>query len=535
MTRQRRLRGSESGYALLLVYVMAAAVAIMLYNELPSVAFEAQRLQEQLLIDRGEQYQRAITLYVRKNNRFPPDLDALDKTAGQRYLRRRFKDPMTGKDEWRLIHVGPGGVFTDSLVYNKKKSGDQSGPQNFITELQQIGGTTADPNAQGGNLAARHRPGDAGGAPGGTPTGVMQGTEPGNLQYVSGGIPNGATSGLQNGIPNGIPNGVPSGVPAAIPNGASGIPNGYNAPGQAAGQPGQAVANGQPPAAAGQFGLPPGIQFPSGAQQQNYGQAPVQAGSAASNLINQILTTPRANPFNQAGGTTLGPPTGAAPVDQFGNALPAQGAATAGLGGSVAAGSVAAPTQGQTIGGGLAGVASKREREGIKIYRDRTAYNEWEFVYDVTQDKSRQGLGGGGAPTSTPNATPGAAGTPAPASPPPPVSSYVPQGTVAPQPGNVFPQTGVPAAPQPAVSPGFAPGLPPVPPVNYPATQPSPGDQGSNPAYPAVTGQPGLPTAPGSTGATSTAPTAPGGIVPSAPIGGGGIVPSPPVGGGTPH
>ena len=29
---------------------------------------------------------------------------------------------MTGKDEWRLIHVGPGGVFTDSLI-NQSKAG----------------------------------------------------------------------------------------------------------------------------------------------------------------------------------------------------------------------------------------------------------------------------------------------------------------------------------------------------------------------------------------------------------------------------
>ncbi len=45
------------------------------------------------------------------------------------------------------------------------------------------------------------------------------------------------------------------------------------------------------------------------------------------------------------------------------------------------------------IGAGLAGVASKREQEGIKIYNDRTKYNEWEFVYDISKD-----------PTKNPNA-----------------------------------------------------------------------------------------------------------------------------------
>src|SRR5437763_633547 len=114
-------RHPESGYALLLIFAMAAMAAIMLYSQLPRVAFEAQRDKEQLLIDRGEQYSRAIQLFVRKYNRFPQDMDALENTQSIRFLRRKYKDPITGKDEWRLIHVGPGGVFTDSLVYGPKK------------------------------------------------------------------------------------------------------------------------------------------------------------------------------------------------------------------------------------------------------------------------------------------------------------------------------------------------------------------------------------------------------------------------------
>jgi hypothetical protein len=53
---------------------------------------------------------------------------------------------------------------------------------------------------------------------------------------------------------------------------------------------------------------------------------------------------------------------------------------------------------GQTIGGGFAGVASKAEQEGIKNYKDRTAYNEWEFVYDMSKDASRGGGGRGAVP-----------------------------------------------------------------------------------------------------------------------------------------
>ena len=50
-------------------------------------------------------------------------------------------------------------------------------------------------------------------------------------------------------------------------------------------------------------------------------------------------------------------------------------------------------TQGTTIGGGIAGIASTLERTGIKVYNDMTKYNEWEFVYDISKDQSRAGGG----------------------------------------------------------------------------------------------------------------------------------------------
>src|SRR5205807_8672295 len=61
---------------------------------------------------------------------------------------------------------------------------------------------------------------------------------------------------------------------------------------------------------------------------------------------------------------------------------------------------VGQPMGGTTIGGGFAGVASKAEQEGIKSYNDRTSYNEWEFVYDMSKDISRGG--GRGAVVGTP-------------------------------------------------------------------------------------------------------------------------------------
>ena len=53
------------------------------------------------------------------------------------------------------------------------------------------------------------------------------------------------------------------------------------------------------------------------------------------------------------------------------------------------------PGAGQTvIGGGIAGVASKLEEDGIKVYKEQTSYNKWEFVYDITKDPARTGVNG---------------------------------------------------------------------------------------------------------------------------------------------
>jgi hypothetical protein len=74
-----------------------------------------------------------------------------------------------------------------------------------------------------------------------------------------------------------------------------------------------------------------------------------------------------------------------------------------------------------TLGGGLAGVATTVEMEGIRRYKDHSNYSEWEFIYDPN-DAQRQAAGtqqggatnaGGNAANSSFGNMPG--GTPAPA------------------------------------------------------------------------------------------------------------------------
>jgi hypothetical protein len=59
---------------------------------------------------------------------------------------------------------------------------------------------------------------------------------------------------------------------------------------------------------------------------------------------------------------------------------------------------------GQTFGGGIAGVASTAEGEGVKVYNERTLYQEWEFIYDPSKQKqipNPNALGAIGTPASS--------------------------------------------------------------------------------------------------------------------------------------
>jgi type II secretory pathway pseudopilin PulG len=417
------VRKRESGYALLFIFLTVAIVGIMYYAAMPHVVFEAQRDQEQMLIDRGEQYERAIQLYYRKFRKYPQKIDDLENTSGQRFLRQRYKDPMTGKDEWRPIHIGPNGQFIDSLTQksNQKKQ-DPASVNNFITELKPLGDTT-NTGAAPVNLGLRKRPSDSGGGGGGSappeepdlglPTNpsdlndqpVIDGQENPNAgpagaigpggQLINPNNPNGANvngfngNGFNtNGVPNNgfNPNGANSG--GFNPNGNNFDPN----------NPNNGIANqNQIPSGPNMIrnlltsprpgGPPPGM-FPGNnagnmGNQGGFNQPTDNSSIGQQNQFPQPSTTTNVGGFNgtSPGGT---------------NGVGTNGGSTVGtaLGTPVGA-------QGGFGGGGIAGFASKAERPGIKIYNEKQKYNEWEFIYDYAKDKT---MGGGQTiPTQTGN------------------------------------------------------------------------------------------------------------------------------------
>jgi hypothetical protein len=364
-------RARERGFALLLVFAMAAAVAILLYTEMPRVVFEAQRVREQTLIDRGEQYQRAIQLYVRKIQRYPARIEDLESTNNIRFLRRRYPDPMTGKDDWRLVHVGPGGILLDSKV-QKLQSPDkdkEKKPENtFITEAAPVGSTgVGQPGAGVPSMALLRRasdrapvsatsmPGAQGGGAGPVDPDAPQQFSPGyptappapgqSNPYFPGAQP-GQYPGMQQGQYPGV---QPGQYPGMQPGQYPGMPaQGQIVPFM---QPGNQVSQYPNQPASSQTGGQVPIPFPAYAQQP--GAAPGAANpNPALELIRNLLTSPR-----------QGPP----------------------IGGPM-------PGGGMQLGGGIAGVASKYEAEGIKVYNEKTAYQEWEFIYDPKNDRA---LGGG--------------------------------------------------------------------------------------------------------------------------------------------
>jgi len=75
--------------------VAMAVMAVLMSAALPVWRHDAQREKEEELVWRGQQYMRAIRLFHSRTQTFPSSIDML---VQGRYLRKKFKDPVTGED-----------------------------------------------------------------------------------------------------------------------------------------------------------------------------------------------------------------------------------------------------------------------------------------------------------------------------------------------------------------------------------------------------------------------------------------------------
>ncbi len=96
----------DGGYIMVVLLIGIAVSAVWMGAMLPAWRQQTVRQKEAELIFRGEEYARAIALYWRKNNQtLPPSFDVL---VSQRYLRKKYLDPMTNREFLAVGGVGPG-------------------------------------------------------------------------------------------------------------------------------------------------------------------------------------------------------------------------------------------------------------------------------------------------------------------------------------------------------------------------------------------------------------------------------------------
>ena len=397
MTTARRpmARRGERGFALLLIFAMAAAMAVLLYMEMPRVVFEGQRNKEQLLIERGEQYKRAIQVYYRKNKKLPQRIEDLERGTETRFLRHRYKDPFTGKDDWKLIETdgvnlknslvkkpqaalgqgGKNGAPAEPLTQQQQQQQQQQQPVNFNAFGQPVQQPCIPGQPCETNQALQRRASDRPAAPSGQgeqPQGLpacdpAQPYDPTRCDATKQWDPNAAAQQQQQQLQQ-------PGIPGQSP-----FP-GQQYPGQIPGQ-GQQPYPGQPgaplPTTGPIGGYPGGVPgFPGGYPGAAPGTTPRPGGG-----FPQIGAPPVSSQTGGAVGSPFGP--GASPggqnsaINLINNILtqPRQG----GIPGQASAGA---------MGPGIVGVATKHEGIGIKVYAERTKYQEWEFVYDQKDEKA---------------------------------------------------------------------------------------------------------------------------------------------------
>ncbi len=374
MTARRRRSGhGQQGYALLALLASSAILLAGLALSIPRMAMQSQRLKDERLIQRGKQYERAIKLYYRQHNKYPQELDDLEDTDGVRYLRRQYRDPVGESGEWRLIHMGTDGRFEDSLLHDL--SNDKTGRSAGFPGI-------APPGILGGPVR-QQGPTQATAGPMGLPgqaddprLGMSRPQSP----FLGGGrvrttresaAPDLATRNRysqgfefnagQEGDPEPDGAGEDGGRPDYSKMLPSSIPmdeNQYQQRNpeaqleqQRRGGRGNGVPGGFP--GAGQ-GLAPNPAFGrAGVSAMPGSQAGSTGGSGAAALINRLLTSPR--PGGMAGATGVQPQAAMA----------------------------------RAFERGIAGVASKSDDVGVKVYHGKEAYNEWEFVYDYRKDTGR--------------------------------------------------------------------------------------------------------------------------------------------------
>ena len=181
----------QAGYVLLAILFALTVLIIALAAAAPNAAKMAQRAKEEELIRRGEQYALGIRRFYKKFGRYPSNMDQLENTNNIRFLRRKYLDPMTGKDDWQPIQFGQArpalGFFGQKITTTggQSPSGPGIGPSTIGTGMgatspssatsspssPSSGATATTPSPSGGNPTPSPTAADSSAATATTPDG----------------------------------------------------------------------------------------------------------------------------------------------------------------------------------------------------------------------------------------------------------------------------------------------------------------------------------------------------------------------------
>lgn len=132
MELRGQLKSGERGYAMAALLVALAVMGVLASAAMPSWKQMAQREKEAELIFRGQQYARAIGLFQRRAGPGvnPPSLDVL---VQQKFLRKKYKDPITGGDFDLISPTTPMSIPTSQTPGGQTGSGRATLPGTAAT------------------------------------------------------------------------------------------------------------------------------------------------------------------------------------------------------------------------------------------------------------------------------------------------------------------------------------------------------------------------------------------------------------------
>jgi type II secretory pathway pseudopilin PulG len=161
---------SDRGFTMVALLVALSVMAVIMSAILPVYSTIAKRERETELVFRGQQYARAVALFQRKyGNALPPSIDVL---LEQKFLRMKYKDPITG-DDFQV--VGPGSPELAFALNATPTAGGQPGRQGQQGQQGQQQGRGAQPFGMSQSAAVTAFGAQTGrsAAPGQAPGGVL--------------------------------------------------------------------------------------------------------------------------------------------------------------------------------------------------------------------------------------------------------------------------------------------------------------------------------------------------------------------------